>query len=90
MKQYVTDTSGIGAVKRIRHLIPQATLHLIYNALIQPHLEEQRGQKLRNRAARVLTYANYDRDEDPLLLHPYLQKYPVVDQSFLLCSITFA
>ena len=28
--------SGIGAIKRIRHLVPQATLHLIYQALIQP------------------------------------------------------
>ena len=26
--------SGIGAIKRIRHLLPQATLHLIYQALI--------------------------------------------------------
>ena len=29
--------SGIGAIKRIRHLVRQATLHLIYEALIQPH-----------------------------------------------------
>ena len=29
--------SGIGAIKRVRHLVPQATLHLIYQALIQPH-----------------------------------------------------
>ena len=29
--------SGIGAIKRIRHLVPQATLQLIYQALIQPH-----------------------------------------------------
>ena len=31
--------SGIGAIKRIRHLVPQATLHLIYQALIQPHFD---------------------------------------------------
>ena len=29
--------SGIGAIKRIRHLVPPATLQLIYQALIQPH-----------------------------------------------------
>ena len=31
--------SGIRAIKRIRHLVPQATLHLIYQALIQPHFD---------------------------------------------------
>jgi len=31
--------SGIGAMKRIMHLVPQATLHLIYHALIQPHFD---------------------------------------------------
>ena len=31
--------SGIGAIKRISHLVPQATLHLIYQALIQPHFD---------------------------------------------------
>ena len=31
--------SGIGAIKRIRHLVPRATLHLIYQALIQPHFD---------------------------------------------------
>ena len=30
--------SGIGAIKRIRHLVPRATLHLIYQALFQPAL----------------------------------------------------
>ena len=24
---------------RVRHLVPQATLHLIYQALIQPHFD---------------------------------------------------
>ena len=65
--------SGIGAIKRIRHLVPQATLHLIYQALIQPHFDYcnivwgncgitllNKIQKLQNRAARVLTYSNYD------------------------------
>ena len=30
---------GIGAIKRVRHLVPQATLHLICRALIQPHFD---------------------------------------------------
>ena len=36
--------SGIVAIKRIRHLVPQATLHLIYQALIQPHFDYKTGQ----------------------------------------------
>ena len=60
--------SGIGAIKRIRHLVPQATLHPIYQALIQPHFDccnvvwgncgitlLKKIQKLQNRASRVLT-----------------------------------
>ena len=31
--------SGIGAIKRIRQLVPQATLQLIYQALLQPHFD---------------------------------------------------
>ena len=31
--------SGIGAIKRIEHLVPQATLLVIYQALIQPHFD---------------------------------------------------
>ena len=67
--------SGIGAMKRIRHLVPQATLHLIYQALIQPHFDycnivwencgitlQNKVQKLHNRAARVLTNSNYSAD----------------------------
>ena len=64
---------GIGAIKRIRHLVPQATLQLIYQALIQPHFDycnivwgncgitlRNKVQKLQNGAARVLTYSSYD------------------------------
>ena len=67
--------SGIGAIKRMRHLVPQATLQLIYQALIQPHFDycnivwgncgitlQNKVQKLQNRAARVLTYSSYDVD----------------------------
>ena len=59
--------SGIGAVKRVRHLVPQTTLKPIYQALIQPHFDycnsvrgncgstlQDKLQKLQNRAARVL------------------------------------
>ena len=72
--------SGIGAIKRVRHLVPQTTLHLIYRALIQPHFDycnvvwgtcgstlQNKLQKLQNRAARVLTYSNYDADADNIL-----------------------
>ena len=31
--------SGTGTIKRIRQLVPQATLQLIYQALIQPHFD---------------------------------------------------
>lgn len=65
--------SGIGAIKRVRHLVPQATLHNIYNALVQPHFDycnvvwgncgvtlHNKLQKLQNRAARVLTHSAFD------------------------------
>ena len=34
-------TSGIGAIQQMRHLVPQTTLHvhIIYQALIQPHFD---------------------------------------------------
>ncbi|PFX20940.1 hypothetical protein AWC38_SpisGene14594 [Stylophora pistillata] len=72
--------SGIGALKRIRHLIPASTLHLIYQALVKPHFDycdivwgscgktlRDKLQKLQNRAARVLTFSNYDADATELL-----------------------
>ena len=31
--------SGIGAMKRVRHMVPQATVHLIYQALIQHYFD---------------------------------------------------
>ena len=65
--------SGIGAIKRVRHLVPQATLQNIFSGLVQPHFDycnvvwgncgvtlQQKLQKLQNRAARVLTYSSYD------------------------------
>jgi len=69
-----------GALKRIRHLIPASTLHLIYQALVKPHFEfcdsvwsscgktlRDKLQKLQNRAARLLTSFNYDADATELL-----------------------
>ena len=71
--------SGIGAIKRIRHLFPYGTLHFIYQALVQPHFNycnivwgncgvtlQDKLQKLKNRAAPVLTYSNYDADVNNL------------------------
>ena len=56
-----------------RHLVPYGTLHSIYQVLVQPHFNycniswgncgvtlQEKLQKLQNRAARVLTYSNYD------------------------------
>ena len=31
--------SGIGCLKRVRHLIPASTLHLLYQALVKPHFD---------------------------------------------------
>lgn len=72
--------SGIGAIKRVRHLVPQVTLHHIYQSLVQPHFDycnivwgnsgvtlQEKLQKLQNRAARVLTFSDYDTDVNHLL-----------------------
>ena len=71
--------SGIGAIKRFRPFVPSSTLHYIYNALIQSHLDSwnlvwgncgktlfDRLQKLQNRAARGLTFSSYDADANRL------------------------
>ena len=63
----------------MRHLVPYGTLHSIYQALVQPHFNycnivwgncgvtlQDKLQKLQNRAARVLTYSNYDADVNNL------------------------
>ena len=69
-------SSGIGAIKRVRYLVPQATLQLIYQALIHPHFNyfntvlagncgitlRNKLQKLQIRAARFLTFSDYDED----------------------------
>ena len=71
--------SGIGALKRCRPFVPQTALQSIYNALIQPHFDycsavwghfgttlANKLQILQNRAARILTFSNYDSSSDPL------------------------
>ena len=58
-------SSGIGALKRVKHLVPQATLQLIFQALVWGNCEitlRNKLQKLQNRAARVLTFSDYDED----------------------------
>ena len=63
----------------MRQLVPPATLQLIYKALIQPHFDycnvvwgncgvklSDKLQKLQNRAARALTFSNYDADASQL------------------------
>ena len=70
-------SSGIGAIKRVlKAPCPQATLQLIYQALIHPHFNyfntvlagncgitlRNKLQKLQIRAARFLTFSDYDED----------------------------
>ena len=65
--------SGISAIKRIRYFLPFDILLNVYNSLVQPHFDycsvvwgncsknlSSKLQKLQNRAARVLTFSNYD------------------------------
>ena len=73
-------SSGIGSIKRLRHRLPPGTLLNIYHGLVQSHLDYcsavwgscgkvlyNKLQKLQNRAARVLTFSNYDADAPQLL-----------------------
>ena len=71
--------SALGAIKRIRHLIPFNILINVYDSLFQPYFSycsavwgncgsglSEKLQKLQNRAARILMCANYDSDIDKL------------------------
>ncbi len=64
---------SVGAIKRIKPYVPHKTLHDVYKTLIQPHFDycsplwdncglglQDKLQKFQNRAARVITGANYD------------------------------
>ena len=55
--------------KRIQPFVPTTTLQFIFNSLIQPHKFRLllKLQELQNRAARVLTFSNYDTRADPLI-----------------------
>ncbi len=66
-------SAGIGSIKRIKPYVPHKTLHDVYKTLIQPHFDycsplwdncglglQDKLQKFQNRAARVITGADYD------------------------------
>ena len=66
-------------MKCIRNFVPHEILLTIYNSLIQPHFDycgvvwgccskalSQKLQKLQNRAARIITFLNYDSSTDEL------------------------
>ena len=72
--------SGVSAIRRIRDFVPPEILITVYNSLIKPHFDycsvvlrccskglSQKLQKLQNRAARIITFSNYDRNTDELL-----------------------
>ena len=72
--------SALGAIKRIRHLIPFNVLINVYDSLIQPHFDycsvvwskcgiglSDKLQRPQNRAARILKSANSDCNVDDLL-----------------------
>ena len=71
--------SALGAIKRIRHLIPFNILINVYDALVQPHFNycsvvwgncgsglSEKLQKLQNLAAPILMCSNYDSNIDEL------------------------
>ena len=71
--------SALGAIKRIRHLIPFNILINVYDSLVQPYFNycsvvwgnyssglSEKLQKLQNHAACILMCANYDYDIDEL------------------------
>ena len=72
--------SGIGALKRVRSFVPHETLLSIFISLVHPHFDycdpvcgccgknlASKLTKLQNRAARILTYSNYDANADNLI-----------------------
>jgi len=73
---------ALGAIKRIRHLVPFDILINVYGSLVQPYLNycsvlrrkcgsgltglSEKLQKLQNREARILMCANHDSNIDEL------------------------
>ena len=66
-------SAGLGALKRIRPLVPRQTLLRMYEALVLPYLDYcsevwgcmgksqcDRLQKLQNRAGRIITFSDYN------------------------------
>ena len=64
-------SAGLGAIKRVRNLVPRETLITICKALVQPYFDycssvwgsigvcqSERLQKLQNRAARLITFSD--------------------------------
>ena len=62
-------SAGLGAIRRVRSLVPRETLIMIYKALVQPYFDycssvwgsigvcqSERLQKLQNRAARLINF----------------------------------
>ena len=73
-------SGGIGALRRVRHLVPHETLITMYNSLVLPYFDycsavwgtcgkgmSDALQSIQNRAARVVTFSNYDRRSTELL-----------------------
>ena len=73
-------SAAIGGLKRVRHLVPFGTLLTMYDSLVLPYFDycsavwghcckglSDKLQKLQNRAARVVTFSNYDRQSSELL-----------------------
>ena len=70
----------IGVLRRLKSLLPQSTLVMIYNSLAQPCFDYcsivwdslgkglgQRLQRLQNRAARIITESDYDMRSSDIL-----------------------
>ena len=66
-------SKGLGALRRIRDLVPKDTLNTVYQSIVQPHFEycspvwdtcgkvlRDSLQRLQNRAARVITRSGYE------------------------------
>ena len=95
--------SGLSAIKRVRYSVPYKTLLSIYKSLVQPHLDycssvwgscskslSQKLQKSQNRAARVITFSNYDQSTDELLWMVNwvkLDRQRLVDKSIMMYKI---
>ena len=73
MKSLKKESSGIGALKRVRPFVSMHTAIKIYKGLIEPHFDysiavwggltqqlSEKLQKLQNRAIRVITKSRYD------------------------------